>query len=244
MKLITVGSWLRIHGEWFFLRTMKRLDWIVLGICVLCLYAVIQIRLGCLWYIGRIENADAVNSIIEGLSYSYVAAYLFYLLTVFIPTQKRRKKLLPMIRERVHDIGIRHIHSILLEFGRGTQLGSDYSETQHSEEILKSKNWDSEVPMFKKYDGISITHFRYAVVECKAIQDRIADIIIRYAEVLTGDEINALEDFSKNQFFSLALSLASHPTMQVNSGVDSLVEAFIKMQKEFLEVEKLFKIEP
>lgn len=223
---------------------MKRLDWIVFGICALCLYAVIQIRLGCLWYIGSIENADAVNFILEGLSYSYIAAYLFYLLTVFLPAKRRRKKLLPMIRERVHDIGVRHIHSILLEFGRGTQLGAEYNNIQHTEEILRSKNWDSEVPMFKTYDGVSITHFRYAVLQCKTIQDRIADIIIRYAEVLTEEEINALEAFSKNQFFSLVLSLGSHPTLQVNSGVDSLIEAFIKMQNGFIEVERLFKIEP
>lgn len=223
---------------------MKWLDWIVFGICALCLYAVIQIRLGCLWYIGSIEKADAVNSILEGLSYSYIAAYLFYLLTVFLPSKRRRKKLLPMIRERVHDIGVRHIHSILLEFGRGTQWGTEYNNIQHTEEILRSKNWDSEVPMFKTYDGVSITHFRYAVHQCKTIQDRIADIIIRYSEVLTEEEINALEAFSKNKFFSLALSLGSHPTIQVNRGVDSLIEAFVKMQNSFIEVEKLFEIEP
>ena len=115
------------------------MDWIVFGICALCLYAVIQIRLGCLWYIGSIEKADAVNSILEGLSYSYIAAYLFYLLTVFLPSKRRRKKLLPMIRERVHDIGVRHIHSILLEFDRGTHWGTEYNNIQHTEEILRSK---------------------------------------------------------------------------------------------------------
>lgn len=222
---------------------MKRLDWIVLGVSILCLYAVIQIRLGCFWGFGSFENAGAVNSIIEGLSYSYIAAYLFYLLTVFLPTRRRRKKILPIIKERVHEIGIRNIQSILLEFGRGTQLGSDYRDVQHTEEIMRSKNWDSEVPMFKKYDGVSITHFRYADVQCRTIQDRIAYIIIRYSEVLTEDEITALEKFSKNQYITLSLSLSSHPTMQVNSGIDSLIDAFIKMQKDFLEVEKLFGIE-
>lgn len=166
------------------------------------------------------------------------------MLTGFLPAKRRRKKLLPIIRERVHDIGIRHINSILLEFGRGTQLGAEYNNLQHTEEILRSKNWDSEVPMLKKYDGVCITHFRYAVLQCKTIQDRIADIIIRYAEVLTEEEINALEAFSKNHFISFSLSLGSHPTMQVNSGVNSLIDAFIKMQNSFIEVEKLFEIEP
>ena len=80
---------------------MKRLDWIVLGVCVLCLYAVIQIRVGCFWCVGSFENAEAINSIIEGLSYSYIAAYLFYILTSFLPAKRRKRMLAPIIRERV-----------------------------------------------------------------------------------------------------------------------------------------------
>lgn len=224
------------------LYNMKPLDWIVLGVCVLCLYAVIQIRLGCLWYIGCVDNAESVNSIIEGLSYSYIAAYIFFLLTVFLPSRKRRRKIASVIKERVHEIGTNNIDSILLEFGRDTHLSSEYRDIQHTEEILQSKNWDTEVPLIKEFDGFRITYFKYTVAHCKAIQNKIADIIIRYADVLTEDEITALEKFSKNQFISQILKLGSHPTMKVNDGVKSLVEAFIKMQKEFLDVENLFGI--
>ena len=99
---------------------MKRLDWIVLGVCVLCLYAVIQIRFGCFWSVGSIDNAEAINSIIEGLSYSYIAAYLFYLLTSFVPAKRRKRMIAPIIRESVESIGTKNIHIILLEFGRNT----------------------------------------------------------------------------------------------------------------------------
>lgn len=222
---------------------MKRLDWIVLGICVLCLYAVIQIRLGLFVYFGNIENAEAVNSILEGLSYSYIAAYLFYLLTGFLPAKRRRKKLLPIIRERVKRIGTKNIHSILLEFGRDTQLGSDYRNLQHTEEIMKSKNWDDIIPILKQYNGIVISYFRYSNAQCQAIKERVADVIIRYKEVLTEDEIVALENFSEMDIFGILQSLNSHPIIQVNSGVDSLIIEFIKMQKQFLEVEKIFGIQ-
>ena len=221
---------------------MKRLDWIVLGICVLCLYAVIQIRLGCLWYIGSIENADAVNSIIEGLSYSYIAAYLFYVLTSFLPLRRRKRMLNPIIRERVKRIGTKNIHSILLEFGRQTGLPYDYRNTEHTAEVLKSKDWDTEVPIIKQYNGISITYFRYTVAQSKAIRERVADIIIRYKEVLTEDELVALEDFADMSFFSTVESLSSFPNMTVNSGVDSLVEEFMKMHEKYLEMEKVFGI--
>lgn len=221
---------------------MKRLDWIVLGICVLCLYAVIQIRLGCLWYIGSIENAESVNSVIEGLSYSYIAAYLFYILTSYLPARRRKKMLEPIIRERVQRIGTKNIHSILLEFGRKTGLPYDFRNTEHTTEVLKSKDWDTEVPLIKQYNGISITYFRYTVAQSKAIRERVADIIIRYKEVLTEDELVILEDFADLSFFSTVESLSSFPNMTVNSGVDSLIEEFLKMQEKYLEMEKAFGI--
>ena len=224
------------------MKAIKWLNWIVLGICVLCLYAVIQIRLGLFWNIGYAENAGAVNAIIEGLSYSYIAAYLFYILTSFLPTKRRKKMLTPIIRERVQRIGTKNLHSILLEFGRKTGLNYDYRKTDNTTAILKSKNWDVVVPLIQQYNGISISYFRYTVAQSKAIKDRVADIIIRYKEVLTEDELVALEDFSDMPFFSTVESLSSFSNMSVNSGVDSLIEDFVKMQEKYLEMEKVFGI--
>lgn len=221
---------------------MKRLDWIVFAICVFCLYAVIQIRLGWFWNIGYNDNPEAVNSIIEGLSYSYIAAYLFYLLTSFLPAKRRKKMLSPIIRERVQRIGTKNIHSILLEFGRQTGLNYDYRNTEHTAAILKSKDWDVIVPLIKQYNGITITYFRYTVAQSKAIRERVADIIIRYKEVLTEEELVALEDFSDMSFFSTVESLSAFPNMTVNGGVDSLVEDFVKMQEKYLALEKVFGI--
>ena len=221
---------------------MKRLDWIVLGVCILCLYAVIQIRVGCFWRVGSIDNAEAINSIIEGLSYSYIAAYLFYILTSFLPAKRRKRMLSPIIRERVQRIGTKNIHSILLEFGRQTGLDYDYRKTEHTAEVLKSKDWDTIVPLIQQYNGISITYFRYCVAQSKAIKERVADIIIRYKEVLTEDELVVLEDFADMPFFSTVESLNAFPNMTVNSGVDSLVGDFVKMQEKYLEMEKIFGI--
>ena len=224
------------------MKAIKWLNWIVLGICVLCLYAVIQIRLGLFWNIGYAENAGAVNAIIEGLSYSYIAAYLFYILTSFLPAKRRKKMLTPIIRERVQRIGTKNLHSILLEFGRKTGLNYDYRKTDNTAAILKSKNWDVVVPLIQQYNGISISYFRYTVAQSKAIKDRVADIIIRYKEVLTEEELVVLEDFADMSFFSTVESLSSFSNMTVNSGVDSLIEDFVKMQEKYLEMEKVFGI--
>lgn len=222
---------------------MKRWDWIVLCICILCLYAVVQIRLGWFWNINSVENSDAINSIIEGLSYSYIAAYLFYILTTFLPTQRRKEMLNPIIRDRVKKIGTKNVHNILLEFGRGTKLGTGYRDTEHTVEILKSKNWDDIVPMLKKYNGKSISYLHYVNLNCKEMKNRVADIIIRYKEVLTEEELVVLEDFSEMPFFNWVESLSSFPNIKVNDGVSSLIDDFVKMQNKYLEVERLFGIE-
>ena len=221
---------------------MNKIDWIVLGICLLCLYAVLQIRLGCFWYIGSVKNADAINSIIEGLSYSYIAAYLFYILTSYLPERKRKKKLGLVIQDRVHKIGVACINGILFEFARETGLKADYSDTQHTEEILKSKNWDVEVPILKRYKGVSVSYFRYANLQCKDIKERVADIVLRYKEVMTAEELVALENLTKELFISHMESLSSYPNMSVNDGADSLISAFIDLQQKFIAVEKVFKI--
>lgn len=222
---------------------MKRLDLIVFCICILCLYAVFQIRLSWFWNIGFVENAAAINSIIEGLSYSYIAAYLFFILTTFLPARRRKEMLTPIIRNRVKNIGAKNIHNILLEFGRGTRLGTGYRDTEHTVEILKSKNWDDIVPLLKEYKGVSISYLHYANLNCKNMKERVVDVIIRYKEVLTEEELVVLEDFSEMSFFNLVESLSSFPNMKVNDGVSSLIDDFLKLQNKFLEVEKVFGIE-
>lgn len=222
--------------------TMKRFKWIVFCIFILCLYAVVQIRLGWLWNIGCVMNADAINSIIEGLSYSYIAAYLFYILTSFLPSRRRRKKIEPIIRSKVQKIGENEIYSILLEFGRDTKYSSDYRTTQDTAKILKSKNWDSNISIMRKFFGVNTTYLRYVNAHSQSIRERISDIIIRYKEVLSEDEIVALENFSEMFFFKLIGSLCLHPSITVNDNVDSLIKEFVKMQSKYIEVEKVFGI--
>jgi len=224
------------------MRSMKRLDWIVFCICILCLYAVVQIRLDWFWNIGCVENAEAINSIIEGLSYSYIAAYLFYILTTFLPAHRRKAMLTPIIRGRVQKIGTKNIHNILLEYGRGTKLGTGFRDTEHTAEILKSKNWDDIVPILKKYKGISISYLHYVNLNCREIKQRVADVIIRYKEVLTEEELVALEDLSEMSFLNSVESLSSFPNMKVSEGVSSLIDEFVELQNKYLEVERVFGI--
>jgi hypothetical protein len=217
----------------------KRFNAAILILFFVCLYAVLQIRLGCFWSLGEIENSDAVNSILEGLSYSFIAAYVFYLLSVIAPSLRRNKMLMPILKERVGNIRSL-IRKILLEFSRQTPYGADVNNVSDTASILNSKNWDHVVPEILNYNQVSISYFSYINAIRVLINNSITDLIICYKDDLSEDQIVALEGFRKSPFFLTVSTLSTMPNITVNSGVNSLINEFVEMQKEYLKLEEMF----
>lgn len=215
---------------------------ILLLVASCCFYAVFQIKLGWFWSIGSINNADGVNSIIENLSYSFIAAYIFYLLTIVLSRFSRKLKLTPIIRTSVKKIGEKEIRSVLGQFAQGKNMKVDYHDTEQTAEILSSKNWDSEIPIYKQYEGISLSYFRYLNFSSRQIKDRVSLVISRYKDDITDDQLVALEEFTDLLFFNLVESLGNHNNITVNDGRESIINEFIKMQRQYLELEKKFGI--
>lgn len=71
---------------------LKYSDYFVMAIALICLYAIFQIKFNFAFWMGYSEKADAWNEIITNLSYSYLAGFIFYLLTVTLPHKKMKGK--------------------------------------------------------------------------------------------------------------------------------------------------------
>lgn len=71
---------------------LKYSDYYVMAIALICLYAIFQIKFNFAFWMGYSEKADAWNEIITNLSYSYLAGFIFYLLTVTLPYKKMKGK--------------------------------------------------------------------------------------------------------------------------------------------------------
>lgn len=71
---------------------LKYSDYYVIAIALICLYAIFQIKFNFAFWMGYSEKADAWNEIITNLSYSYLAGFIFYLLTVTLPHKKMKGK--------------------------------------------------------------------------------------------------------------------------------------------------------
>lgn len=216
--------------------------WIMAFVAMICLYALLQIRMGMFWPVGNVDNPDSANIIVENISYSYIAAYVFYLLTVGIPNVTRKYKLKSIIQENVKNIGTKEIHSILLEFGRETGIKADYHDVEHTAYVLNSKNWDFVVPMILKYQGVSITYFQYMYRVCDCIKETISFVKNRFNNDLTINQLVALEELSEMKIFKTLDSLIKFPNMKVDDGRKSLIEEFVEMQTKYLKVEALFGI--
>lgn len=87
-------------GMWL----LKYSDCYVVTIALICLYAIFQIKFDFAFWIGCSENAGAWNEIITNLSYSYLAGFIFYILTVTLPHMKMKGKVHGALDSKLNSI--------------------------------------------------------------------------------------------------------------------------------------------
>ena len=83
---------------------LKYSDWYIWTIALACLYAILQIKLDFAFWIGNSERADAYNEILTNLSYSYLAGFIFFLLTVTLPHWKMKTKVRKALEGKANAI--------------------------------------------------------------------------------------------------------------------------------------------
>lgn len=76
-------------------------SWLLWLFTFISAYAVIQIKLGWGIYLGYSDQADDINDVILNLSYSYLAALLFYILTVKLPYWDMKYKVHKALQKKV-----------------------------------------------------------------------------------------------------------------------------------------------
>lgn len=212
---------------------------------LLSLWAILSIQFHLIPVIRTSLSGDvvgALNSAYLTLSYSYIAALLFYLLTNVLPAKQRRDKLDAIIKRRVKGLG-RCIRDILLEFSRDTNFKDEIHNTTDTEAILHSKDWFAEIPMMKKYHNRSITYLQYMNAVGNNLKSQISNLIMKYHGDMTADQLVELENLSDASFFHTIEFICSMPNTSIaESGYKSLINDFCDMQKQYLKVEAVFNI--
>jgi hypothetical protein len=231
-------KWMQFVGD-FFYRYCQR---ILLGVFIVSVCTIVVIKLN--FFIGTSDYAEIINDMLVNLSYSYIAAYLFYLMTSRLPVVMRKRKLMPVIQNRVEEIGRRSIYYVLLEFSRdNNELHADYKHIDGTEDVLASKVWTDEMPTVHRQFGIRINYLNYVRHQCDDLKERVAVVLDRYKDEMTEEQITALEEMTGLYIFRLLELFSSLPKVQIESGVNPMVEEYCKLHKKYLEVERLFGIE-
>lgn len=87
-----------------FKRLLSCSGFYVFILAIICLYAIIQIEFNYAIWICYSEQADKYNKVISNLSYSYLAAAIFYFMTVSLPYFKMRFKIKKSLNRKINSI--------------------------------------------------------------------------------------------------------------------------------------------
>ncbi len=180
-------------------------NYYVIGVAVLCIYAILQIKLGFAFYLGNSEEAESWNQIIEGLSYSYLAGYFFYFLTVRLPYWKMKIKIHEALKRKVEKIDSNYQECLISVLPPGSQVNFEMKE-----EIV--------VAIFKEFSylgkcrlssfGVEVTAIDYIKAKHEENQ-RLATTILEYKPWLSADAISQIEEIRNSDLSSMAIALTN-----------------------------------
>lgn len=218
---------------------------ILLSICiVLCVWAIASIQLKCIPLIERdmpIERAEGYNEVFINLSYSFLAGWFFYLLTTKLKYWNSKRKLKPMMRQKMHKI-VQSIDDAILEFSRNENTPTK-TNREDVETILNSKSWTDTIPMFEQLYGYKGRYIDYISSTGKHVRTMVMELIDIYKEYMTEEQINRLEALVEMRIFSLANNFS--PMQKINlddpNGKKCLVNDFCDMYEELKSIEKTFR---
>lgn len=213
---------------------------------LLCVWAIlaIQLRVAGLqiqvnWSQDRCDN---LNQLFINLTYSFLAGYVFYLLTIYYPQRKEKKRIQPVIQQKVLNIR-KALSDILLEFSRNTDIHQDFLEIENAKKVLMSKNWTDKMPMFQYLYKAQISYLAYIGEVGNKIQKDVIDLIQSYQRYMTTEQVCLLEGLSSMQIFALANQFKQmNISLEDKNGKESIVGFFIEAICKMHEIEDSFSI--
>lgn len=211
-------------------------------IFVLCIWAISTIQLHLFPSINvkwSQELCDNVNNVYINLSYSFMAGFIFYLLTVSFPHIMEKKRIKPVLQQKVHNIK-NEFRRVLIEFSRDTRFGDSFFE-ENARKVLMSKIWTNNVPMYKALYNIDISYVAFIGEVGRNIKIQITNLIQSYQLYLSTEQICLLEELYSMQIFSTAIQFGKMPiSLEDENGKKSLVDFFIEALNKMDDVERSF----
>lgn len=193
-----IGSWL-----------LKYSDYYVGAIALICLYAIFQIKFDFAFWLGRSENADKWNEIITNVSYSYLAGFIFFLLTVTLPHVKMRAKVKKALEGKVNQIATNYWACIesVVPFPKGL------TRNQTKEDVVMMFKEASSLQLCRLSSvGINVSVAEYIKAKHKENKE-LATELLEYKSWLSSETIAQIEKIRNANLMSVVISM-TNPVLQ------------------------------
>ena len=212
----------------------------------LCLWAIlaIQLEIDSLIIKNNLPQkvCDNINKLYINITYSFLAGYIFYLLTVYFPKRFEKKRLQPIFKQKIYAIK-NDFNCILLEFSRNTEFKNGYLELENARKVLMSKNWTDNMPIYQNLYKDNISYISFISEEGKIMKKQINDFIQSYQSYITVKQLCLLEELSNMMIFSIAHQFSQMTiSLEDANGKKSLVDMFINALSKMYDIEYAFNL--
>lgn len=194
-------------------------------------FAILSILIIIVFQFRLIDNISEDYKIFWlSISYSYFAAFLFYLVTVCFPFFLTKKAKLPLIKMKVENIGVIYVNLINCFYAHGAEFPKDISDLENTERCEYALKY---VRDWAKNDNVcGKTYMDQFITSQMDIFDEIHDLIYLYKEYIPIEQLIKLESLRKSRSYQYA---------KMGISIDIIVEAFGKELKLYNSIRKCYK---
>ncbi len=154
---------------------------------IIAIYCILQVKFDFAFYIGSSESGDKINEVIVNLSYSYLAGYVFYILTVKLPYWGTKRKIEKPLKTKLDRV-LRKCTSSVESIYPLSDHGKIVFEEESFVEDFKNVSYFQECSIF----GMKIPVIEYITAAHEENRKTITEIL-EYKSWLSADKISMLE---------------------------------------------------
>lgn len=175
---------------------MNKVNRMISLVVIACFYAILTIKLDIFWKIGELEKADSINDIILNLSYSILAAVIFYIFIDVIPYYTKKKKMREVLRTKIDRIK------------QDVNSAKNAIYLPPFTEMAKTKDGfvnDFENKDMKDAYYLGLYHFKSLIEFFDHNKEQIRNSIheiLGYTEFLTEKEVEILADINSSKYIN------------------------------------------
>ena len=200
-KRMKLYSFISKGMEWIF----KYCDSFVSTVAVLCIYAILQIKFDFALWLGTSVHADKINEVITNLAYSYLAAYVFYMLTVKLPFWKMKFRCAKALNRKM-----RLIESNYEACAESVLPFPNHLPKDMSKDILEAifKQFSYQEPCRLSFIGTKVSAIIY-IKQKHQENKQLATELLEYKPWLRSETIAQIEEIRNSNLRAITITLTT-----------------------------------